>query len=266
MAGRAITVPAPVPEGLCGPLELGIIGEDGTAFAHGDVVCRIKAQGGDVAKRPHQLAVVGAAKRIAAVFDKPEAMLFAYRHHGFEVEGVAQRMGNHDGLGLGGNCRFYGGGIDVVGGDVHIDEDRYCAGLKNGVDRGGESSGDGNDFIAGLYGPGAQLRGRQGGEGNQVGRGSGIDGQKVLDAQVAGHAAFKFRIESSRCQPAIQAGRHHVLQFRGTNDLARNGHGRQSRKKGLGRMNQAGVFLDQFQNVLPDFLGRPAGRLRRGGR
>jgi hypothetical protein len=80
-------------------LRSGFVGEDGAAFAHGDVVRGIEADGGDVAEGADLLAAPGAAEGVAAVFDEPQVVLFAEGGDGVEIEDVAQGVGDHDGLG-----------------------------------------------------------------------------------------------------------------------------------------------------------------------
>lgn len=87
--GRAVAVAAPVAHALGNGFELAVVGEHRPAFAHGDVVRGVKAQGGDVAKGAHHLAAVGAAQGIAAVFYQPQLVLFAQGGDYVEVERVA---------------------------------------------------------------------------------------------------------------------------------------------------------------------------------
>ena len=134
-----------------------MIGKYRTAFAHGDVVRRVKAQCCNVAKGAHHLATVGSAQRIAAVFNQPQVVLFAERGDHVEVERVAQRMGQHDGFGFGRNGSFYLAGVDIVGEPVHINKNRHRAKLNDRVDGGWKACRHANDFIAALDGPVAQL-------------------------------------------------------------------------------------------------------------
>ncbi len=149
-AGRAIAVAPPVAEGLGSPFEFGIVGEDRTALAHGDVVGRVKTQGADVAESADQLAVVGRAEGVAAILDQPELVFPAQRGNHIQVVGIAQGMGQHDCTGLRTDRGFDLGGVDVVGAEFDIDENGNCAELQDGVDRGRETGGYGDDFISGL--------------------------------------------------------------------------------------------------------------------
>ena len=55
-------------------LQQRLIGQHRAAFAHGDVVGGIEADGGQIAEGADLLAVVSRADRVAAVFDQPEIM------------------------------------------------------------------------------------------------------------------------------------------------------------------------------------------------
>jgi len=71
LARLAVAVAAPVTKALGNRLEFLVVGKHGAAFPHGDVVGRVKAQGGNVSKGAHHLAAVGGAQRVAAVFHQP---------------------------------------------------------------------------------------------------------------------------------------------------------------------------------------------------
>ena len=84
-------------------------------------------------------------------------MLPAEAGDGVEVEGVAEGVGEHDGLGAGAQGRRDAADVDVVGAQFDIDEDRHGAVLQNGVDGGGEAGCHADDLVAGLDGALAQL-------------------------------------------------------------------------------------------------------------
>ena len=149
-AGLAPAVAAPVAEAVDEDLEGWLVGEDGTALAHGDVVGGVEADGGDVAEGADLLALEGGSEGVAAVFDEPEVVFFAEGGDGFGVEGVAEGVGNHDGTGLLAAGLFEFGDVDFEGGEGNVDEDWDEAVLQDGVNGGGESGGYGDDFHAGL--------------------------------------------------------------------------------------------------------------------
>ena len=76
LAGRAITVAAPVTKAFGDDLQLVMIGEYRTAFAHGDMVRRVKAQRCNVAKAAYHLATVsGAQRKVEGLFCVDEVAL-----------------------------------------------------------------------------------------------------------------------------------------------------------------------------------------------
>ena len=115
-------------------------------------------------------------------------------------------MGHHDGPGLGadGGCDGFQG--RDVGAELHIDEDRDGAKLDGRVDRGREAGGDGDDFIALLDAPVTELGAGERGEGDQVGRGAGIDGEDVFDVEEFGEAGLEFFGEATGCEPEVEGG------------------------------------------------------------
>lgn len=88
LAGLAPAVASPVAEGLDDGLKGGLIGEDGSAFARGDVVGGIEAESGEIAEGPDLLVVVGGSEGVAAVFDEPEVVLLCEGYDGSEIEGL----------------------------------------------------------------------------------------------------------------------------------------------------------------------------------
>jgi len=125
----AITITPPIPERVDQQLELVIVGKDGAALAHGDVVGGIEAECANIAKSAYLLIGISCAQSIATIFDQPQAMLMTQRGHDFEIEGVAQGMREHDGLGLGRDGGLDPLRIDVIGGDMDIHEYRHSTEL-----------------------------------------------------------------------------------------------------------------------------------------
>ncbi len=249
LAGRAVTVAAPVAERFGDTLEFVVAGEYGTALAHGDVVGRVKAQGADVAKGADQLAIVGGAQRVAAVFDQPEIVFLCDTGHFGEVVRVAQGVGQHDGLGLWADGGFELGNVDVVGGDVDIDKHRNGTELQDGVNRGGEAGGDADDFVPRFDCAVAKIVAGKCGESNQVGRGTGVDGDQMLDAKIVGESLFEFVVEAAGGQPAVKRGFDHVLEFRRADDFAGGGDDTLTGNEGLGCQGDSCVFIDEGGNL-----------------
>ena len=168
LAAGAPAVAAPVPEAFRQHLEFHVPDNvHRAALAHGEVMRRVETLRGQVAERARELAVVAAAERVAVVLNQPEVVPFAKFQGGGEVEGIAQRMGHHHGLGLAGDVR----GFELVGaaverGRVVVDEHRHAALLEDRGDGGGETGGAGDDFVAGPQLAVAQLGAGEGGEGD----------------------------------------------------------------------------------------------------
>lgn len=203
LARGAPAVAAPVAETLGVGLERRATDDvDGAALAHREVVGGVKRLRGDVAPSAGETrnvgAVgrdaggvfrdakglgagnghrVGAAEGVTVVLDKPEVVPAAKFQHGAEVKGVAQRMGDHHGLSLAGHV----GGLELLGADIAgrrivVDEDGDGAELNDRRDGGGETGGDGDDFVAVLDAfVRGELVGRQGREGDEVGGRTGVD-------------------------------------------------------------------------------------------
>ena len=139
-----------------------VAGKDHAAFAHGDVMRRVEAASGDMAERADVLGFpppqpspdvrggISGAECIAAIFDDPQVVLAGYRHDRIQIERIAQRVRHHDGAGALGHGSFDLLRVDVIGGDVHIDEHRHHAVLQHGVHGGWKTSCYRDDFIARL--------------------------------------------------------------------------------------------------------------------
>jgi len=91
-AGIAPAVATPVAKRLNQHLQSRLIGKNGAAFSGCNVVRRIKAQSGNIAKRADLSSFVGRTERIAAVFDQPEIMFPGKGSNCVEIEDVPQRM------------------------------------------------------------------------------------------------------------------------------------------------------------------------------
>ena len=90
------------------------------------------------------------AERIAAILYQEQPVLFAEPADGDDIKRIAQRMGDHDRTGARRDRRFDGGDVDIVGGNMHIDEDGHRAGLENRIDSRRKAGRAGDDFVAWL--------------------------------------------------------------------------------------------------------------------
>ena len=186
LAAGAVAVAAPVAEAAGDSGELVVVGEDCPTLAHGDVVGGVEAERTEVAEGASVAAVVAAAEGVAVVFDQPEVVLVAEVAQRAQLEGDAHGVGHHDGLGLGADGGFDGLQGRDIGAELDIDEDGYGAELDGRVHGGRETGSDGDDFITFLDAPVAELGAGERREGDQVGRGAGVDGEDVLDVKEVG--------------------------------------------------------------------------------
>src|ERR1017187_2164740 len=72
LPGIAPAVAAPVAKRLNEHLQIGLVGQHRSAFAHGDMVRRVEADSGDIAKRAHLAPLPRRPERIAAILNQPE--------------------------------------------------------------------------------------------------------------------------------------------------------------------------------------------------
>ena len=144
-------------------------------------------------------------------------MAAAESEDGAEVEGVAQGVGDHDGLGLaGGVGGFELLGADVSGDGVVVEEDGDGAGLDDGGDGGGETGGDGDDFVAGEDAlVRRQLMGGEGGEGDEVGGGAGVDEEAVFHAEEGGEFLLEGFAFGAEGEPEVEGGADGGFDFGG---------------------------------------------------
>lgn len=97
-------------------------------------------------------------------------MLFAERLDDLQVIGIAQRMREHDRLGLGADRGLDLRRIDVIGAEFDIDEYRNRTELQNRIDGGREARRDTDYFVPRTNRALAQLRRGQCREGQKVRR------------------------------------------------------------------------------------------------
>src|SRR5262245_35504137 len=130
----------------------------------------IEADGGKVSERSDMAAVVSGADGIATILDQPEPIFPAKGGDAREIERIAKRVREDDttsALGEGGGQLLR---VNVIGSELHVDEDRNQLVLDDRIDGGGEPRRDGNDLVSGAQAPLLQLGRGQRGEGEEVGR------------------------------------------------------------------------------------------------
>src|ERR1017187_10671173 len=96
LAGIAPAVAAPVAKRLNEHLQIGLVSQHRSTLTHGDMVRRVEADGGNIAKRAHLAPLPRRPERIAAILTQPEIVFLDEGGDSVKVKDVAQRMGNHD--------------------------------------------------------------------------------------------------------------------------------------------------------------------------
>ena len=210
LAGGADAVAAPVAEGEDQAVQQRVVGVNAAALAHCHVVRRVEAGRADVAPGTGKagLAVDGVlgAQRVAVVLDQPQVVGVTERLDGGQVKRIAQRVGDHDSLRLGGEGCLELGDVDVVLGHGHIHKHGHRAVLDGRGHGGGEAAGHGDDLVALPDLAVTQLGGGQRHEGDQVGGGTAVDQMGELNADPLGKFLFEPFCKAARCQPEVQCG------------------------------------------------------------
>ena len=152
---------------------------------------------------------VGAAKGVTIVFDEPEIVLAAELENGGDREGIAQGVGDHNSLGF---ARRIGSlqllGANVSSDRVVVEKDGYGSGLNDRRNRGRKPCRDCDNLVARLNAfVRRQLVGGECGERNEIGRGPGIDEQRVADAEDRREFLLESLALGPEREPEIQRGR-----------------------------------------------------------
>jgi hypothetical protein len=172
------------------------------------------------------------------------------------LKGVAQRVGQHHGLRSGAERGLELRHVDVVCGQIHVDEHRHRAELQDGIDRGGESRRDADHLVAPLNGAFAQLRRGERAEGHQIGARAAVDGEAVRHPQRLSQTGFEGGVETSGGEPAVEPGVHHVLQLVRANHLAAGRqHGLAWHEGALCLVGEGGVLRDEGADLGAQRLG-----------
>ena len=127
-----------------------------------------------MAKATSLFALIGRTESIAAIFNQPELVAIRQGTDFFGCEGVAKGVGEHDGPGLFGDCRFDGFKARVVGRDLAVDKDRNQIVLQYRIDCGGKSGGGSDDLISRLQCPVTQQGRCQRGQCKEIGAGARV--------------------------------------------------------------------------------------------
>ena len=235
-AAGAPAITAPVAEAFGDHLEL-LIAHDihRAALAHGEVVGRVETLGAQVtpgagpAHHPIRALIearavlrkaqafgqapghgVAAAQGIAVVFHQPQFVLLAEGQGGGQIEGIAQGVGHHHGLGFAravGRLQLIAAGI--AGDGIGIDENRHRSHLHDRRHRGGEARRHCDHLIAGLEAPGSRQLGR--GERRdryKVGAGARVHQQAVAHPQKCRKLLLEGVALLAKGEPKIKGARY----------------------------------------------------------
>jgi hypothetical protein len=115
---------------------------------------------------------IARSQGIAVVFDEPKMVLPTERDDPSHIEGVPQRMRDHDRLRSGGQGLFQPGTIQIIGGKRDVHENGNRSVLNDGCHGCGKRRSDGDDLIPGANPSFSEQRRGEGHESEKVCRGS----------------------------------------------------------------------------------------------
>ncbi len=143
LAGLAPAVAAPVAERFDQRAQQRLVRQHRAAFAHGDVVRGVEADGRQIAER----ADLSALDRVDPTASQQSSIshrscVRANARDRGEIERIAQRVREDHGARARRKRGFELRDIDVVGGNGDVDEHRDQAVLDDRIDRGGKAGGD----------------------------------------------------------------------------------------------------------------------------
>jgi len=163
----------------------GIVGQDGSAFACGDLLVGIEAKDGKVAEGSGWTGVELCADGFASVLKDEQGVAAGDGLECVHVGGDAEGMDDEDGAGSGGDGSLDGTRREVERDGVDVGEDWRCAHLENRVGYSDEGKGWDDDFVA--------LADAEGEQGQMQARGAGAYGNGVGDGVKLGECGFKGR-------------------------------------------------------------------------
>jgi hypothetical protein len=163
-------------------------------------------------------------------------------------------VGKKEGAGAVRNGRFQLIHIQIVVAQLAVDENGHEPVLNDGVDGGGEAGGGHNHLIPRPQRV-AQLWRTEGGDGHQIGRGAGIDGNDLAHAQEVAQFFLEFLGVRAGRQPEVEGGADHVLYFGGVKDAAGVVDAGFAGGKRPFRMDPLIIFSYLGQNRLAQFFG-----------
>ena len=183
----------------------------GAAFSGRDVLDGVEAEAGRMPVGPDLLPLIVGAESVGRVFDDEEIPRLGHGRQSVQIAGAAAVVDWHHRAGSGGQAALHVVDVDEERVLVGFGEDRGRALGEYSLDAGREGDGGDDDFVAG---PDAEPR-----KGDVEGRGPGVHGDDVLDAQKLLEGFLE--LENGRSHPE-PGGIEHLLHGQ---DLLRAGHG-----------------------------------------
>ena len=154
----------------------GVIGNEHSAFAGGDLLVGIKRESSDIPQRSNFAPVVLRAERFAGVLDQPQTK--TPRDFQEFLHGRRNTESVHDDHGAGsrGNGRLHGGRCQVQGALMDIHKNGNGSDEANGIGHSDKCEGGNDHFIAGLHAGDQQSQ--------MQGRGAGTDGYAMRAVRI----------------------------------------------------------------------------------
>lgn len=174
---------AEVAQAAAGLGQLLVVGDDHAAFAGGDVLVGVEAEGADIAEAAAGAAFVGLSMHLSGVFEHFQAVLTGQFQHRVDIYRQAEDVDHHDGLGAGGDAGLDLAYVHVPGDRVAVHQHRLCPASDDLADAGDDGEAGHDDFVAGADAQGVNS-GIQGG-------GAVADGDGVTAAHALGESLFE---------------------------------------------------------------------------
>ena len=129
--------------------QIGIVGQQRSPVSAGaQMLGRIEAETTDIAQGPGALSPIAGSHGLGGVFDDPQLSLPGKGQDGLHIGGMAKEVDRQDGLGPGSDPLPDPAGIQVVGPGIDVRKDGTGSLQHDGLDRGGEGKGSGDDLVA----------------------------------------------------------------------------------------------------------------------
>ena len=131
------------------PVQLLVIGRDGTALTAGDGLDRVEAEGGHICHTAHGASLVFRADGVCRIFDENKVMLLADSANLILFHRLSGKIYRYHTLGRRSDQLLDLPGVDIAGIRFDIRKHRGCAAVQHTVGGCGEGDGADNDLIPG---------------------------------------------------------------------------------------------------------------------